>query len=211
MKKILIIFLTILCVLSFASFSACGNGDGKTDGENGNYTISLDKTSISMEVSDEYTFTVSGNYEGEIIWESSDTDVVTVNNGKITATGVGTAVIKATAGVDGNFVKAECQVNVVSVTDLEITVNYESITLNKGQDITITAAIIANGQAVDAAYVFSTEDDGIVETENVVNGRFYVLAKEYGQAVITVSTVYLGREFEKTVVINVNEAISLSW
>ena len=54
-----------------------------------------------------------------VVWSSSDTSVATVDqNGKVTAKGPGSAVIRATA--EAGKVSAACRVN-VSATDLSVT------------------------------------------------------------------------------------------
>lgn len=58
--------------------------------------------------------TVTATIAPSLIWTSSDSNVATVNNGVITAVGVGTAIITATT-VDGNK-SASCSVTVSNST-----------------------------------------------------------------------------------------------
>ncbi len=72
--------------------------------------LSLDKTSIKLRTTDREKLTVSGTSAG-ISWSSSNTEVAKVSDeGIVTATGAGTAVIKATAGSKS----AECNVGVTA-------------------------------------------------------------------------------------------------
>ena len=72
--------------------------------------LSLDKTSIKLRTTDREKLTVSGTSAG-ISWSSSNTEVAKVSDeGIVTATGAGTAVIKAAAGSKS----AECNVSVTA-------------------------------------------------------------------------------------------------
>lgn len=71
-------------------------------------TLSLDKTSLTLRTTDRDKLTVSGISTG-ISWSSSNTEVAKVSDeGIVTATGAGTAVIKASAGSKS----ATCDVSV---------------------------------------------------------------------------------------------------
>ncbi len=76
--------------------------------------ITLDKTTLALQVGSSYTLTAtitpSSAIDKSIVWTSSNENIVTVSNGKIMAKAVGTAIITATTK-DGNY-KATCQVTV---------------------------------------------------------------------------------------------------
>lgn len=76
-------------------------------------SISLSDTRLTMGVGDDWTLTVTFNpsnaTDRTIVWTSSDTDVVTVENGVVRAVGTGTAVITATTSNDRT---ATCQITV---------------------------------------------------------------------------------------------------
>lgn len=80
-------------------------------------SLSLNPTSVSKLTTDD-PFTIvptilpTNAANKNIIWVSSDTDVVTVANGIVTIIGAGTAVITATT-VDGGF-SATCNVTVTA-------------------------------------------------------------------------------------------------
>lgn len=78
-------------------------------------SVSLDETSVNIGVGQNYILLSSiqpsnATYK-EIVWDSSNKNVVSVKNGQITATGEGTAVITATSK---NGKKASCTFNVSS-------------------------------------------------------------------------------------------------
>ena len=61
------------------------------------------------------TITIPMNIGAEITWSSSDIDVVTVDeNGTITAMGQGSAVVTATAELNGVKMSAECRVSILA-------------------------------------------------------------------------------------------------
>ena len=80
--------------------------------------ISLDKTTLSLTEGSSYTLTATitptDATNKNVIWESDNESVATVNDGKVTAKSVGTAKITATTK-DGNF-KASCTVTVTENT-----------------------------------------------------------------------------------------------
>ena len=100
-------------------------------------SISLNKTSLSMEALDTYqlvaTPSPSSAYDKTVTWSSSDEDIATVDkNGIVKALKKGSAIITATAN-DGSGISKKCTVTVTnntyeanSVSDLESPHNYEN-------------------------------------------------------------------------------------
>ena len=81
----------------------------------------------------------------EVVWTSSDENVATVVNGKVTAVGVGTATITATAGVG---VEATCTVTVTAPTIL--TCDSAAIL---ARSVDANNEVVANGKFVVRGYV----------------------------------------------------------
>ena len=100
--------------------------------------ISLDQSTLSMYVEDTVTLTATVTPEGvtdKTQWSSSNTEVVTVEDGKVTATGAGTATITATAG---EF-SATCDVSVKGIYKITFDANdgsgnkaYQVIKIDEG-------------------------------------------------------------------------------
>lgn len=206
LKKIITIILATMLLVCTCGLIACSDED-----EPVNYTISLDKSAVELNLFEEVTLTASGEYDGVIVWSTSDSAIATVVDGKVKGVGVGDAVVTATVGEGENAVSANCNVKVAIKGDLELLVNYDKIQLDKGQSITLAAGIFVNQTDVGATYTFSTTDNAIIQTENVSNGRFYVKALEYGVATVNVKTTYLGVEYEQDIIITVKEDVSLVW
>lgn len=85
--------------------------------------ITLDKEQLIIAVGNTETLTASilpqGATNKHLNWTSSNTDVVTVNNGEVTAVAEGSAIITV-AATDGTGVSATCEVTVVANKDAAI-------------------------------------------------------------------------------------------
>ena len=146
--------------------------------------ISLDQTSYETHVGDKditlkATVTPS-DADQAVIWESSNTDVATVNeSGKVHPVGAGTAII--TAKVKSNeSLKAECTVNVLAWTveyvEFDIT---GDLNLEVGGQETVTATAYPTGHGFKVDYYTSNENVATVTIGGVVT------AVAEGDAVIT--------------------------
>ena len=118
-----------------------------------------------------------------VSWTSSDTSVVTITDGAITAVSPGTAVITVTTK-DGNKT-ATCSITVkapvVAVTG--VTLNKTTLTLAKGNSESLTAAI-APDNATDKEVTWSSSRTSVATVD--ASGK--VTAVAAGTATITVST-----------------------
>ncbi len=120
MKKILPL---IIVLLTFTTLYGC-----KKEAEN--KSITLDKTTLSLKVGEEYSFKVSITPPeiGAPSWQTSDKDVVSINNiGKIKALSIGQATI--TVYSHDNTLQATCKVTVESTNATGISLNDESLSL----------------------------------------------------------------------------------
>ncbi len=100
--------------------------------------------------------------KGDIIWTSSNEDILIVENGRITGISSGTAIVTAKT-TDGN-VKDEIEITVYSkVTD--ITLTKEELTLQVGKTAKITANVFPE-DATDKTIKWSSTNNNIVEVTN---------------------------------------------
>ena len=164
-------------------------------------SITLDVTALALTVGEEYTFTVTtvpADIEGlTLIWTSSDENIVSVDNGTVTALAEGTADITVSGG---NNVSATCKVTVSP--DEEVEIEAESITLSTvsadmliGESLTLTATILPEN-TTDKTVTWSSSESSIAGVDD--NGT--VTAVSAGTAVITATTVN-GRTAECTVTV----------
>jgi len=142
--------------------------------------VTLDKTNLNLAVGSEETLTATINpgsaTNKTATWTSSDPEVATVVNGKVTAKKVGTATITVT--VDGK--SAQCEVKVVANTKPaeSVTLDKSTATLEKGQELTLNATV--NPADSTDNVTWTTSDDKIA---TVVNGKVTTL--KAGKVTIT--------------------------
>ena len=100
----------------------------------------------------------------EVVWTSSNEDVATVVNGKVTAVGVGTATITATAGVG---VEATCAVTVTTPTILTCD-SAAALALS----VSANNAVVPNGKYVVRGYVIKYQTKTTVEEDFASYGNY---------------------------------------
>lgn len=161
-------------------------------------SLTLNQTSVSLKIGDTVTLKATVNpsnaSDKTIIWTSSDTTVATVNNGVVTAIGVGSATITAFAGDK----YATCSVIVEAVPVTSVTLNKNSVSLEIGETVTLKATV-APSNATDKTVIW-TSSDTTVATVN--NGK--VGARSGGTATITA----LAGDKTATCTINVSNVVS---
>ena len=146
--------------------------------------VELDQTSYDTHVGDpdvtlKATVKPSGASQ-EVIWESSNTDVATVNaNGKVHPKTVGQAIITAKAKAD-ETIKATCTVNVIAWTVEYVEFDIAGdLNLEVGEQETVTATAYPTGHGFKVDYYTSDENVATVTIGGVVT------AVAEGDAVIT--------------------------
>ncbi len=146
----------------------------------------------------EYTLLPTNTTETELIWNSSDSETVSVDEtGKVTANRVGTTTITATTV---NGIHAQVNVTVLKpITNLEIL--NKDISLGKNKSITLKLQITPN-DTTEKEIIFTSSDETIatVTNEGIVTGH------KDGTAIITVSTV--DKRLTKKVIVEVGEPVS---
>ena len=155
---------------SYPAYLATKNNGGGTVTPPVTDSVTLDKTSLTLNVGD--TATLVATATGTVTWTTSDNSVVTVVNGKLTAVGAGTATVTATCGT----AKATCTVTVNEVTPPvtdSVTLDKTSLTLNVGDTATLVAT--ATGTVT-----WTTSDNSVV---TVVNGKLTAVGA--GTATVT--------------------------
>ncbi len=148
-------------------------------------SVSLDLSTVKLSVGGTETLTAtvspSNASNKTVTWKSSNTDVATVSDGKVTAVGVGDATITVTTR-DGNKTNT-CKVTVISglaVTGVSVD---SALTLKKGAKGTLVATV-SPFNATDRSVTWSSSDTKVVTVDEYGE----VTAKAKGKAVVTVKT-----------------------
>jgi uncharacterized protein YjdB len=205
----LILLTTLIFTLALAS---CGDGlggnydSGIIDGGGGTTVavtgVTLNKTSVNLDVGNIEILTAAvapANASNKnVYWASSNTAVATVSNGRITATGVGSAVITVTTADGGKT--AACTVTVklpapdaIPVTG--VTLNKTSTSLGIWNSENLTATVTPSN-ATNKNVSWTSSNTGVA---GVSNG--YIIAYGTGSAVITVTTADGGKTAMCTVTV----------
>ncbi len=144
--------------------------------------VTLDQTQLTLNngASVRLRLTVTpADYTDAVSWKSNNESVVTVENGKVTAKGVGTASVRASVG----SVSATCSVTVVQPVT-SITLNRTSLSLEGGGTFQLTATPKPDN-AVDKSVTWSSSDENVATVSE--DGLVTAVAK--GSADITVTSV----------------------
>ena len=153
--------------------------------------VTLGKTSLELTEGDEITLTVTINPANatnkNVTWNSSDSSVASVSDGRVTAVKAGTATITVTTEDGGKIATCEVKVNaktvepeVVAVTG--VTLDKTSVELTEGDETTLTATVNPDN-ATNKNVTWKSSDSSVAE---VVDGK--VTAVKAGSATITVTT-----------------------
>lgn len=108
-KRIFTLFITLICMVFILSAVVCGcskdkpdtgNPTDSTESDNGSgkeISLSLDKNHISIMPGEETLIkaTYSGAENETLIWSSSNDEIASVANGKVSANSIGEATISA--------------------------------------------------------------------------------------------------------------------
>lgn len=148
--------------------------------------VTLDQSAVTLGLNGTATLTAAvapGTAINKgVTWTSSDTSVVTVSNGQLTAAvKEGTATVTVTTA-EGGFT-AECTVTVQRNAVTRVTLDRNELTLAEGGSAQLTATV-APENADDRAVTWESSDPSVA----TVGSSGAVTAVKAGSAVITVTT-----------------------
>ena len=175
--------LALTCVLGLTGLVACNQDDSSSSSSTPNQSessstiqssISLNKAAVTLDLLEETTLLATlQNLEGDIVWTSSDTSVVTVNSeGKIQGLKEGAATVTATCG----DYSASCAVTVASSgarAVLTVDGTTEDLSLLTGGTYALQPTFTYNGYTLtDATFTYSTQQTGIISVseDGVITG-----------------------------------------
>lgn len=164
-------------------------------------SISLNKTQVSLVLgnSERIQAVVLPNTatNKEIIWESENNNIVSVNEGLITAIGIGSTTVKARAN-DGSGVFATCLVIVSPIPIESIELSPSTSAIDVGESITLSATIIPSS-ASNKELSWQSSNNGIASVSNGV-----VTGITPGNVIITVYSTD-GSHISATASVKVND------
>ena len=151
-------------------------------------SLKLNKTSVSLTEGETDTLSVTVSpadaTNKSISWRSSNTSVVTVSGGKITAKKSGSATITA-AAADGSGIKASCTVSVIEPKPVidSMHLSKTSLLLEIGQKDRLTATTYPDNKGTiawmsDNKNVASVGKDGTVQGVSAGNTRITAISVE---------------------------------
>ena len=147
--------------------------------------VSLNISSKSIYVGDSFnliaTVSPSNATNKQITWSSSNNKVASVNNGRVTGIGAGTATITAKTS-NGKTATAKITVTKKTINPTSITLNTSSLTIGEGKSSTLVATVLP-ANANNKTVTWSSSNNSIA---TVTNGK--VTGKKAGNTIITAKT-----------------------
>ncbi len=129
--------------------------------------ITLNKTELVLNEGSSETLVATVSPEDatdkHVTWSTSDSNIATVDNGKVTAVKEGTATITAKAGEKSATCKVTVSKNIVAVSGISL--NKKEIALNEGASETLVATVKPDN-ATDKTITWSTSDANIAKVDN---------------------------------------------
>lgn len=208
-KNIISAILVVVLAIMGVFFVSCNETESSSPSAQSSVETKLELSAKEKEllIGQEYKlFVISLEYkEAEITWTSSNSSVVSVEDGTLTTKGIGNTVITATAE-DG--ASATCAVSVttggnVAVLDFENGYD-EEIRVSVEETLNLKGYVVFNGQVYnDATLDYEVSDTSVGTVEN---GVFAPLA--VGETMVTITASWYGVESEllsKTFTVKVEE------
>ena len=158
-----------LCGAAGVTVSACAPNDDPYVEEKVS-SLKLNKTYLTMDLAETVTlFADLENLSGDVVWTTSNAEVVTVVGGVVEAVGEGSAEITAACGEYSDV----CVVQVSSNGQLPVLMlngDNAPVKLMKDTDFVIDAALYYKGEAVeDVVYTYKSQDEDVAKVD--ANGR----------------------------------------
>lgn len=194
MKKILVILLALLLPVVFIG---CNKGGESSGG------VIMSENEITVELYDQYTLHANAENSSyaEFTWSSSDDDIVSVENGVVTAKQIGTATVTASSeGASGS-----CEVTVIKNTNVPVLSLRSELELAEDSEFTLRPVLRFKGAEVDGVqYQWESSNPSVATVEN---GRVH--AVQAGTAAVTATAQAYGETLSATVQVTVKNDMVL--
>lgn len=146
--------------------------------------VTLDQTSVEMTEGDEVvliaTVTPANATNSDVSWNSSNTSVATVSDGKVTAISAGTSIITVSTDDGGKTATCEVKVSAMVYPVTGVTLDQTSVEMTLGDEVTLIATVNPDN-ATNKNVIWSSSNPTVA---NVVDGK--ITATNVGKATITV-------------------------
>lgn len=195
MKKLKVWLFSALLLLTMVLAAACGDKG---------ISVSLDKSELIVEAGKSATLVLTMDKEGAAaVWNSSDPAVATVFEGVVTGLKEGTATVTVT--VEKKY-SASCAVTVVNTTERHIELEDTELDLPVGSTYELNPVLKEGNTAIEnVSWTFQSEYPQVrVDADGVVKGI------KKGSATVIVSTVYLGKQYQAIVTVQVKDEIEFT-
>ncbi len=175
--------------------------------------LNVNIPAVSLYVNQSVTATANVTIDGEqtqanITFVSSNDAIATVDNGVITAKGLGNTTITVTAVVGNDTYTKTILVTVrenVVVTLSKVNLDMITLTASDGElsSETLTASVKVNGEAVaNPEIVWSISEDSATDVITLANGEITV--KKAGHTIVKATYVYNGNDYTALAIVKVN-------
>ncbi len=177
-------------------------------------SISFPSSSLALYEEDRFSFLPSVSFGGVNIKEatieygSSDPSVVAYVGGELTALKKGSARVYAKASYDGYSDVVYANVEVLAVTT-SLSPSFKTRNVVVGEEGLALSFILMKGNeetALTSPVSYSVDKEDLAIVENGV-----LIGKKKGLVSLTASTTYDGEEFSTTLLITINERVSVSF
>lgn len=197
-------YLATLSVALLALFgtaaAACGkvvdSSQSSSDSSVSDPLVTISQTSLELDLYESFQLTAEAvNTDEAIVWSTSDSSIVTVANGLVTAQQVGSATVTAEAG----SASASCAVTVFnSGTAPVMVLNREEVSVAKDGEFTVSVHTEWKGEPISEAISYTWElaegEDGRYAsvTPSADGSSAVIKGLEYGETAFYVSAEVRG-------------------
>ena len=191
-KNIFAILLNVMLALCcVVGLTACSNKDGGKP-----FVLQINEQNVS--VTEFFDVSLTTNYEGDKIveWSVENQEVVSVNNGVVTALSQG--VSKVYAKVNGKTAETQITVTPFNEELLVIILDTYEVSMEIGDSHTVVPTLKYDGKVVNGAFSYESLDEDVLLMDDY--GR--ITARALGNKSCIVTGEFNG--YEKAVAINVN-------